>query len=122
MRKVMATLVLLLGLVIAGLLGLRVYQTSLAPSLGSLNTPYKAVQMIGGQVLYGQFDNTYSQYPVLHDIYVVRRTEDPKTQQVSSSLVGLGKERIVLNAAHIVMIQPVLPDSPVGRILDQGAH
>lgn len=125
MCKLKGLLALVLTLAVIGLLGGRAYQDSLQPSLAALPLPYKAVQLTGGRVLYGKLDRTWSHYPILHDIYVVQQQQDPKTQQVASSLVRLGQEQMVLNIDHVVLVQSVEPDSPVGKAIannDASAH
>lgn len=119
MRKLMGGLALFFLLSLVGLFALRVYQDSLQPALATLDTPFKAVQLIGGKVLYGKLDHAWTDYPVLHDIYVVQQQQDPNTQQVTSSLVRLGQEKMALNTAHIVLIQTVDADSPVGKLIAQ---
>lgn len=119
MRKLIGGLALFFLLSLVGLFGLRIYQGSLQPALATLDTPFKAVQLIGGRVLYGKLERAWTNYPVLHDIYVVQQQQDPKTQQVTSSLARLGQEKMVLNTAHIVLIQTVDADSPVGKLIAQ---
>ena len=120
MRKLTGGLALFLTLSLVVLLGLRAWQSSLQPALSTLDTPFKAIQLIGGRVLYGKLDRAWTHYPVLHDIYVVQQQQDPRTQQVTSSLARLGQEKMVLNTEHIVLIQTVDPDSPVGKLIAQG--
>jgi hypothetical protein len=119
MRNLLSGLAVLLALVLAGLLGLRAYQSSLQPALSTLDTPFKAVQLIGGQVLYGKLGSAYTNYPVLRDVYVIRRQADPSNQQITSKLVKLGQERMILNSAHIVLIETVNPDSALGKMIAQ---
>jgi hypothetical protein len=119
MRKFLGGFALLLILMLVGLLGLRSYQSSLQPSLSSLDTPFKGVHLIGGQVYYGKLENAYSNFPVLKHVYVIQNQADPKTQEVRSSLVKVEQGRIILNTAHIVLIEPVKPDTPLGKLIEQ---
>lgn len=129
MQKLMGVTALIIGLVIAGLLGFQVYQTNTRNIEPQNTTPFQAVQLIGGQVYYGKLSAANTPYPVLTDVYVVSRQENQQTHEVNASLVRVSKspnapDRIILNSRHIVLIEPVASDSQIGKAIaqDQTAH
>lgn len=110
-----------MGLILVMFLGLRAYQGSLQSSVSEINTPVQGVHLIGGQVFYGKLDKTYTDFPVLYNVHVIQQKTDPVTQQVSSTLVKVPQDRIVLNRTHILLIEPVNPDTPLGKMIAQDA-
>ena len=78
----------------------------------------------GGQVYYGKLENASGLYPVLRDVFYVVRKEIPETKQVSNVLVRRGKELhgpefMVLSRQSILFIEPVRPDSDIGRTITE---
>lgn len=91
-------------------------------SAPTLTTDYQAVLLAGGQVYYGHLQGLGSPYPVLRDIYYVRSQVDPSTRQVTNILVRRGSEwhgpdRMYLNPGHIILVEPVSPDSQVAKLI-----
>ena len=115
--------------VIAGLLGalvlmvgVVVFQNYRAGAEPKFPTAYQAVVLNGGQVYYGKLENASGLYPVLRDVFYVVRKEIPETRQVSNVLVRRGKELhapefMVLSRQSILFIEPVRPDSDIGRTI-----
>jgi hypothetical protein len=91
----------------------------------SLNTPYQAVLLTNGQVFYGRLDKLGSPFPVLTEVYyVVQNQVNQDTKQVSNTLIRRGKEwhapdRMILNGAHIVLVEPVRTDSVVAKLIEE---
>ena len=61
-----------------------------------------------------------SEFPSLADVYYIQSQMNQETKQVNSVLVKRGKEwhspdRMILNAKHIVLIEPVKPDSDLAK-------
>jgi hypothetical protein len=88
------------------------------------NTPYQAVLLDNGQVYYGKLQDAESPYPVLTDVYYIQNKVDPQTKAVSNVLVRRGKEwhapdRMVLNARHVILIEPVGPNSQVAKLIQE---
>ena len=82
----------------------------------SLTTEYQAVLLTNGQVFFGRLEDAGSAFPVLTDVYWVRSEVNQQTKQVANTLVRRGGEwhapdRMVLNRQHILVIEPVKPDS-----------
>jgi hypothetical protein len=88
-----------------------------------LETPYQAILLSNGQAYYGKLQALGSPYPVLTDVhYVVQRLVNQERKEVANVLVKRGKEwhapdRMILNAAHIVFVEPVRQDSELGRMI-----
>lgn len=112
------------GLVVGGFVVCLWMQHSSAPKL---DTPFQAVLLDSGQVYYGRVTGLGTDFPVLHDVYYIQSAQDPQTKQVSNVLIRRGKEwhgpeETVINARHLIMVEPVSPDSKVaGLIAEQEA-
>ena len=90
----------------------------------NFGTPYQAVLLDNGQVYYGKLSGIGTRYPEMTDVYYIVRTEDPQTKQVKNVLVKRGNElhaptKTFLDARHIIMIEPVGPDSQVARLIQE---
>jgi hypothetical protein len=114
----------LLGLVIAALLAVIVYQNQRRFHTPLITTLYQAVTLANGSVIYGRLDHLGTDYPVLRDAFEVRREIDPQTRQphylvVKRSDEANGADHVILPATAIAFIEPVRPDSPVGKLIGQ---
>ncbi len=90
----------------------------------TFDTPYQAILLDTGLVYYGKISGLDTDFPVLHEVYYIQQTTDPQTKQVSSVLIRRGNEwhgpsETVLNARHIVMVEPVGKDSKVAQLIAQ---
>jgi|SRR5580658_1926346 hypothetical protein len=86
------------------------------------DTPYQAVLLDTGLVYYGKISGLNTDYPTLRDVYYVQQTTDPQTKQVNNVLVRRGNEwhgpsMTVLNSRHIVLVEPVGPNSKVAQLI-----
>ncbi len=111
------TVVLLLVFIAGSLL-----YDHLGPRTLAFSTSYQAIQLTGGQVYYGRLEGMGTRFPVLNDVYYVRSQVDPTTRQVSNVLVRRGSEwhgpdRMYLNPGHIILVEPVSPDSQVAKLI-----
>ena len=93
-----------------------------ASGVPTFDTPYQAVLLDTGLVYYGKITGLDTDYPAQHDVYYIQQTTDEKTKQVSSILVRRGNEwhgpaMTVLNARHIVLIEPVGANSKVAQLI-----
>jgi hypothetical protein len=120
----------LFPLFLAALISLMSCQHS-QPTVINLTTPYSAVVLDNNQVYYGKLANAGSDYPELTDVYFIHSQVDPNTKAVSNILVPLAvgsemfaPDRIVLNARHIVMIEPVSQNSKMAQLIqdDKNKH
>ncbi|HEX5483160.1 MAG TPA: hypothetical protein VFZ08_11110, partial [Terriglobia bacterium] len=97
-------------------------RTKRADDLPKFNTPYQAVLLDDGQVYYGKLSRASADYPEMTSVYYVVRTTDSQTKQTKNVLVKRGKEwhapkETFFNARHIIMIEPVSPDSEVAKLI-----
>lgn len=116
---------LTIGMVaLGGSLALAGCQAPGSDSTGALTTTYQAVALDNGQVYFGKLEGLSSPFPVLTDVYYVQARVNPKTKKTTNILVKQGKEwhapdRMVLNARHIVFIEPVTPESQVAKLIEE---
>ena len=84
--------------------------------------PFQAVLLDSGQVYFGKITGLGSPYPVSHDVYYIQSTTNPETKQVNNILIRRGSEwhgpeSTVVNARHIVMVEPVGANSKVAQLI-----
>jgi hypothetical protein len=96
--------------------------TSAASDPPSFTTPFQAVLLDNGQVYYGKLSRLGTGFPEMTDVYYIVNTEDPQTKTVKHVLVKRGKElhaptETFLDARHIIMIEPVGPNSEVAQLI-----
>jgi len=89
----------------------------------TFDTPYQAIMLDNGQVYFGRITGLSSAYPVLTEVYYVQEQLDPDTKKVRNILVRRGSEwhapnRMVMNARHIVLIEPVTTGSTVAKLIE----
>jgi hypothetical protein len=92
----------------------------------TLVTEFQAVHIDNGQVLFGKLDQAGADYPVLRDVFTAQNQVDPQTKEVTRALVRRsvelhGPDHIILNARHIVGIEPVVAGSRVDQVIRQAA-
>jgi len=90
----------------------------------AFTTPYQAVLLANGAVFYGRLEGFGTDRPVLRNAYYILPRTDPETQHTSNILVKRGKEshnpdRMYLNPRQIVFVEPVHPDSEIGKLIEQ---
>ncbi|MGB0722532.1 MAG: hypothetical protein ACPGU7_09060 [Gammaproteobacteria bacterium] len=123
-EKDKSSLSLIIHALIALLLLLLVVQNFRMPFTWSTPVQYHAVFLSNGQVLFGRLSNFPSDYPVLKDVYFVARHTDPKTGQSRRALAPRSIElhrpdQVVINAEHIISVEPVRPGSPADNLITQ---
>jgi len=87
-------------------------------------TTYQAVLLDNGSVYFGKLQGAGTPYPVLTDVYYVQSQVNQETKEVKNILIRRGNEwhapdRMYLNARHIVLIEPVGPNSKVAELIAQ---
>jgi hypothetical protein len=90
------------------------------------STEYQAVFLDNGQVYFGKLENPESTYPLLRNVFYVQNQVNQETKQTVSLLVKRGKEWhepdvMYLNQRHVVMVEPVAPNSKVGQLIKQAS-
>lgn len=88
------------------------------------DTGYQAVLFDTGLVYYGKIEGLGTPLPVLRDVYYIQSSTDPATKQVSNVLIRRGNEfhspdHMVVNARHIVFVEPVGPQSKVAQLIGE---
>jgi hypothetical protein len=88
----------------------------------AFKTEYQAVLLVGGMAYYGKIERIGSSFFEMTDVYYVQTRQNPDTKEVQSILIKRGEEwhgpdRMYLNAAHVIMIEPVAPDSRMGKMI-----
>lgn len=90
----------------------------------TFTTPYQAVMLNTGQGFFGKLEGMGTPYPVLTDVYYIQMQANQDTKQTTSIFVKRGKEahgpdRMILNAQHILFIEPVATDSQVAKLIEE---
>lgn len=113
---------------VLGVLFLSSCQTATVKSatVPTFQTSYQAVLLDTGLVYYGKISGLDTEYPVLRDVFYVQQSTDPATKKVSSILIRRGNEwhapsMTVLNAHHIVLVEPVGSNSKVAQLIAEEA-
>ena len=88
----------------------------------AFKTQYQAVLLSNGAIYFGKLSRTWSDYPVLSDVYYLQSVTDNGTKETKSVLVKRGKEwhgpdHMVLNGRNIVLIEPVGENSKVAQLI-----
>jgi len=114
------------GLAILMLLASSVYQNYRRFHKPQITTPYQAVLLQNGSTFYGRIDHLGTDYPVLRDVFTVRRVLDPETQQPRYILLKRqdevnGADHVIFPATSIAFIEPVMPDSTIGKLIAQAS-
>ena len=87
-------------------------------------TAYQAVLLGNNSVYYGKLTGYGTPNPVLTDVFYIVSQTDPQTKTVKNVLVKRGKElhgpdRMYLNPAQIVFVEPVGSDSKVAQLINE---
>ncbi len=90
-------------------------------------TTYQAVLLDDNQVYFGKLSKLSGAHPILTDVYYVKSGVDPQTKETKSVLVRRGKElhgpdKMYLNSQHIVLVEPVSPNSQVAKLIEQSKN
>ena len=93
-------------------------------SVAAPTTQFTAVVLTSGQSFFGTIENAESPYPVLTNVYYVQTQLNPETKEVKNILIKRGDEwhapdRMVLNAQHILFMEPVTQNSTVAKLIDE---
>ena len=114
-------LLVLAGFAFVAMLAVLVYQNHRRFHRPLLTTPYQAVTLSNGTVLYGRIDYLGTE-PVLRDVFSVQLEPDPQTQKQQDMLVkrkdGVnGADHVIFPFTSILFIEPVQPDSPTRKLI-----
>jgi hypothetical protein len=78
-------LLVVVGFAVVAMLALIVYENHRRFHRPLLTTPYQAVTLMDGTVLYGRIDHLGSDHPVLRDVFSVRLEADRQIPRHRSS-------------------------------------
>jgi len=87
------------------------------------DTEYQAVLLTNGQVFFGKLEGFGSAHPILREVYYVRTVPTAENStQATNVLVKRGQEWhapdfMVINASHIVLVEPVAKTSKVAQLI-----
>lgn len=89
----------------------------------SFQTEYQAVFLGNGQVFFGKVE-VGPDYVTVKDVFYVVSQTNPDTKEVRNTLIKRGKELhgpdvMYISKTHIVFIEPVSPDSQVGKLIKE---
>lgn len=92
----------------------------------SFSSEYQAVFMDNGQVFFGKIANAGGPNPLLKEVYYISRQQSQDGKEVKSILIKRGNEwhgpdYMYINKQHIVIIEPVSPNSRVAQLIKE-AH
>jgi hypothetical protein len=121
--RAVVVVITLLVLVVA-LLGILVTREVRGGSNVKLETPYQAVLLANGQAYFGKIQGLGSPFPVMTDVHYVQTQVNQETKQTTNVLVRRGKEwhgpdRMFLNGAQIVLVEPVTETSQVSKLISE---
>jgi hypothetical protein len=88
----------------------------------SFPTEYQAVFLDNGQAFFGKIEDAASPFVTFRDVFYVQRVVSGEKKEARNVLVKRGSEWhspdfMRINARHIVLIEPVAPDSLVARLI-----
>jgi len=98
-----------------------------AIDVSNLTGDYHAVALTNGAVYIGQLSKSDTGMPMLRNVFYVHCETDKDTKQVTNVLVKRGKEWhgpdcMFLNPEHILLIEPVNPNSWVADLVRAGKN
>ena len=90
----------------------------------NFETAYQLVLLDNGQVYIGKLEQAGSDYPLLKDVFYLQRLVEGEKKEVKNVLVKRGgewhmPEYMRINARHIVMIEPVAPESRMAQLIKE---
>ena len=119
LRRFSGTVGALFLLMVAPLLTL----TGCGTSSLDFPTEYQAVYLDNGQIFFGKLGETGNPFPILRDVFFVQTQLIDKDKKETRNLLirrgaeGHGPDFMRLNGRHIVVIEPVAPDSRVAQLI-----
>jgi len=110
------------GIVAVAVVGGVAFWFSPERALAAKAKGYQAVLLDNNTVYFGKVADLNTEYPVLTDVFYIQTTVNQETKKQSNILVKRGKEwhapdKMVLNARHIIMIEPVTAGSAVAKLI-----
>ncbi len=99
-------------------------ETSSERGLPSLDAEFHAVVLTTGQVYYGRMGGSDNGFVVLTDVHYIIGQQAQEDEGPKGSLIRRGRElhgpnKTLVNRNHVLMIEPVTPDSRVGKLIQE---
>lgn len=113
---------LVVGLVAGVMLGGPSRTPQVAAPGGAMNTRYQAVTLTNGQMLVGRLEKLGTAFPVLSDIHTVRARASQDAKEPTQALLSRGADEpdtMILNADHILFVEPVRSGSRLGKLIEE---
>ncbi len=90
-------------------------------------TPYQVVFLDNNNAYIGKTEQTGKDFVRLSNVYYIQSQVNQETKQVSNTLTKRGNELhkpdfMYINTRHIIMIEPVTPDSQVAKLITQSEN
>ena len=123
MGNALGVIVAFVGCIIAALLGMILVQQGTQHETPRISTPYQAVLLDNGLAYFGKLEHLDTDHPVLREVYSMHSQVNPETKQVTGTLVRRLREphapdMMILNRRHIVLVEPVRPESQLGKLIE----
>jgi hypothetical protein len=87
-------------------------------------TPYQVIFLDNNNTYIGKMQQVGTDYIHLTNVYYIQSMADPETKQVTNKLIKRGQELhkpdfMYINTRHILLIEPVVADSQVAKLIEQ---
>jgi hypothetical protein len=94
------------------------------PAKLEFKTPYQVVFLDNTNAYIGKVQQTGSDFIRLTNVYYIQTQTDPEKKQVANTLIKRGNELhkpdfMYINTQHVLMIEPVTPDSQIAKLIEQ---
>ena len=88
----------------------------------TFTSEYQAVFLDNGQVFFGKLSDTGSPYLTLRDVFYVQSVVEQEKKEPTNILIKRGSEWhnpefMRINTRHVLVIEPVGPDSRVAQLI-----
>ena len=94
------------------------------PQKLDFKTDYQVVILDNGNAYFGKLEFPGKSYVLLKDVYYIQTQINQETKVQTNTLIKRGKElhgpdSMYVNTKHIIMIEPVGPDSQVAKLIKE---
>lgn len=94
------------------------------PAKLEFNTLYQVVFLDNNNAYIGKMQQSGSDFIRLTNVFYIQSQANPETKKVTNTLIKRGDELhkpdfMYINTQHVLMIEPVTPDSQVAKLIEQ---
>jgi hypothetical protein len=94
------------------------------PAKLDFSTPYQVIFLDNNNAYIGKIQKTGKDFIHLTNVFYIQSQTNPETKQVANALIKRGNELhkpdlMYINTQHILMIEPVTPDSQIANLIEQ---